>query len=187
MLYPPLFVVRDPNKVMIQTEPNPITLEPRTTAHAEELFAILSEQKLYEFLDEEAPQSVEALKQKLARSESRKSPDGTEHWLNWVVRDASRQMIGYVQTTIFANGEANVAYVIGSAYWGHGLAYQAVDQMISIVAAQFGVRVFFITTERENTRSVCLAERLGFARVTADVTKQRKITASELLMRRVDP
>jgi [ribosomal protein S5]-alanine N-acetyltransferase len=162
-----------------------VTLEPRTTAHAEELFAILSEQKLYEFLDEEPPQSVEALRQILARSESGKSPDGTEHWLNWVVRDASQQVIGYVQTTIFANGEANVAYVIGSAHWGRGLAHRAVEQMMRIVAAEFGVKTFFIRTERENVRSIRLAERLGFLPVTAAVSTQKNVGMSELLMRRI--
>ena len=40
-------------------------------AHAEELFAVLAEAALYEFIDEEPPQSVEALRQKLALSESR--------------------------------------------------------------------------------------------------------------------
>ena len=47
-------------------------LEPRTMAHAEELFPLLAEAALYEFIDEDQPESVDALRRKLARSEPRK-------------------------------------------------------------------------------------------------------------------
>jgi [ribosomal protein S5]-alanine N-acetyltransferase len=163
-----------------------ISLEARTTAHAEELYSVLVDPNLYAFLDELPPQSVDALRQKLARSESRKSPDGLEHWLNWVVRDAPGQMIGYVQTTIYENGEANLAYVIGSAHWGRGLAYRAVEQMIRIVAAEFGVKKFFIVSERANARSLHLAERLGFKTLASDTVAQKNLTPSEVLLCRLE-
>jgi [ribosomal protein S5]-alanine N-acetyltransferase len=164
-----------------------ITLEPRTAAHAEELFAVLSEQRLYEFLDEDPPPSVEALRQKFARGETGKSPDGSEHWLNWVVRDEARQVAGYVQATILANSETYIAYVIASSHWGRGLAYRAADQMLRILAAEFGVKTFFAVAERENGRSIRLAARLGFSAATPEQSARRAISASEVLMQRVEP
>lgn len=164
-----------------------MTLEPRTMAHAEELFPVLSEEMLYEFLDEEPPTSVEALRQKLARSESRKSPDGSEHWLNWVVRNDLRQVVGYVQATVFPHGDTNVAYFIGSAHWGRGLAYRAVDEMLRILAVEFGVNAFLIRTERANGRSIRLAERLGFSPATPERSAQKGIAPNELLMQKAMP
>ncbi len=161
------------------------TLKPRTAAHAEELFAVLSDPALYQFLDEEPPASVEALRQKLARSESRKSPDGSEHWLNWVVRDEFQQVVGYVQATIHANSDANVAYVIGTAHWGRGLAYRAVEQMLRIAVAEFGAKRFLLRSERENHRSVRLAERLRFVPASAELSASKGVIENEILLQRV--
>ena len=150
-------------------------------AHAEELFPVLAEAALYEFIDEEPPQGVEALRQKLARSESRKSPDGAEHWLNWVVRDGSRNLAGYVQATVAANLETNVAYMLGSAFRGRGLATEAVGRMLALVATEFGVKRFVVVVERRNTRSIRLAERLGFVGEPPGAT-HRVVADTDLLM-----
>jgi RimJ/RimL family protein N-acetyltransferase len=162
-----------------------VTLEPRTMAHAEELFPVLAEAALYEFIDEEPPESVAALRRKLARSESRKSPDGSEHWLNWVVRDASQRVAGYVQATVAANLETNVAYVIGSAFWGRGVATEAVAQMLDIVATEFGVKRFIVVAERRNIKSIRLAERLGFVEPPPERAGNRVVAATDILMQKV--
>ena len=164
--------------------PSTVTLERRTRAHAEALFAVLAEPRLYQYLDEAPPESVEALRQKLARSESGRSPDGSEQWLNCVVRDASQQVLGNVQATIFPSGETNVAYVFGSAHWGRGLAFEAMRQMLGILATEFGVNNFLIVAERANTRSVRLAQRLGFSAATAELAARKALTPTELLLRR---
>ncbi len=160
------------------------TLEPRTVAHAEELFAVLSDPTLYRYLDEDPPASVEALRLKLARSESRKSPDGSEHWLNWVVRNDFKQVVGYVQATVHPNSEANVAYVIGTAHWGRGFAHRAVEQMLRVVAAEFGARIFLLRSVG-NHRSIRLAERLGFLPVSAELSASRGVLESEVLFQRI--
>jgi len=154
-------------------------------AHAEELFPVLAEAVLYEFMDEEPPESIAALRQKLARSESRKSPDGSEHWLNWVVRDSSRRVAGCVQATVAENLETNVAYVIGSAFWGRGIATEAVAQMLHIVATDLRVRRFIIVSERANTRSIRLAERLGFVEVPPGQATKRAVAPTDILMQKV--
>ena len=165
----------------------PVILEPRTMAHAEELFPLLAEAALYEFIDDDPPESVDALRRKLARSESRKSPDGSEHWLNWVVRDDSHRLAGQVQATIAANLDTNVAYVFGSAFWGRGIATRAVAQMLQIVAAEFGVRHFIVVADRRNTRSVRLAERLGFVEMPLEQATDRIVASTDLLMHKFLP
>jgi uncharacterized protein YhfF/RimJ/RimL family protein N-acetyltransferase len=163
-----------------------VSLEPRTMAHAEALFPVLAEPALYHFIDEAPPTSVQALRDKLARSESRKSPDGTEHWLNWVVRDDTGQVAGYVQATVAANLDTHVAYAIGSAFWGQGLATEAVAQMLRLVAADHGVTRFFIMAERQNTRSVHVAMRLGFAEVAPEEAQRRHIAVTDVLLQKLE-
>ena len=156
-------------------------------AHAEELFPVLAEPVLYEFIDAEPPASIAELRHRLARSESRRSPDGTEHWLNWVVRDAAGRAAGYVQATVFDNLDVNVAYAIGSAFWGKGIATDAVTQMLELVTDVYGVRRFAVVAERANCRSVRLAQRLGFVEVSGDQAGNRTVAANEILMYKVVP
>lgn len=163
------------------------TLEPRTAAHAEALFAVLADPALYEFVDEAPPLCVEALRDRFARSESRQSPDGAEHWLNWVVRLASREVAGCVQATVEANLDTNVAYMFGKPHWGQGLATQAVSMMLDRVAGEFGVTRFFIVAERANPRSIRVAERLGFAPALAEVAARRRVAATDVLMHKLLP
>ncbi len=154
-------------------------------SHADELFSVLIDPALYQYLDETPPASPQHLRKKLARSEGRKSPDGSEHWLNWVVRDESGRMAGYVQTTIKANHEAHIAYVIGSTFWGRGLAQSAVRQMLDGVANDFGVTHFFVNAEQDNWRSIALAKRLGFVEVAPEVHTRQGATHTEVVLERV--
>ena len=162
-----------------------VTLEPRTAAHAEALFAVLAEPALYEFIEEDPPASVELLRERFARSESRRSPDGSQQWLNWVVRDEALNAAGYVQATVAADLQTHIAYVFGSAFWGQGIASAAVAQMLAIVAAEFGVTTFFAVAERKNGRSVRLAERLGFVEVSPEFAARQRTAPHDVLLQKV--
>ena len=123
------------------------------------MFEVLRDPALYTYLDYPPPPSLEHLQRVYAQLETRRSPDGTEEWLNWiVVREAP---IGLVQATIYPDGSANVAYVLGSAHWGYGYAFEAVTAMLGQLA---GCR-FFATVDAGNVRSIRLLERLGFRAV----------------------
>ena len=162
-----------------------VTLEPRTAAHAEALFAVLAEPALYEFIEEDPPTSVELLRERFARSESRRSPDGSQQWLNWVVRDESLNVAGYVQATVAADLQTHIAYMFGSAFQGRGIASAAVAQMLAIVAAEFGVTTFFVVAERRNSRSVRLAERLGFVEVSPEFAARQRTAPHDVLLQKV--
>jgi [ribosomal protein S5]-alanine N-acetyltransferase len=149
------------------------TMEARSTAHAAELFDVLRDPQLYEHLDEAPPTSVNELAEKLARSEGRRSPDGKELWLNWVVRVQRGALAGYVQATVEENGETNIAYVFGRPFHGQGVASAAVRRMIDIVVAEHQASTLFIVAEAANLPSVRLAERLGFVQAPPAVAARR--------------
>ena len=92
-----------------------LTLEPQTAAHAEEMFAVLSDPAIYEY-ENAPPPSLEWLRARFARLESRLSASGREQWLNWVIRLPSSELIGYVQATVDPSGRAAIAYELSSAY-----------------------------------------------------------------------
>ena len=165
----------------------PVTLEPRTAAHAEALYALLADPSIYAFLDERPPVSVEALRVRFARSENLSSPDGSERWLNWVARDAAGCIAGFVQATVEADGNTNIAYVFGTAFRGRGIARAAVAQMLRLLAADHGVANFFVVADRRNYASIRLAEGLGFAPSTPAETRRRGVAGTDLLLEKRQP
>ena len=168
-----------------------LVLEPQVAGHADEMFVVLSDPAIYEF-ENAPPQSLEWLRARYARLETRRSRDGGEQWLNWVIRladgPADRHLIGYVQATVRADGSAGIAYELASAYWGRGLAKRAVNAMIDELVAHYGVRALDAIAVRRNQRSLRLLERLGFEIASAQRHADFKIDAAEVLFsRRVAP
>jgi ribosomal-protein-alanine N-acetyltransferase len=142
-----------------------LELEPLAGDHAERLWEGLRDERLYEFLDEEPPVSLAALRERyevLARGRSR---DGREIWLNWAVRvrDLDRYA-GYVQATVTPPDVASIAYVLFPEFWGKGYAREAVEAMNAHLAAHYGARDLRATVDVRNARSIALLERLGFSR-----------------------
>jgi ribosomal-protein-alanine N-acetyltransferase len=158
-----------------------LTLVPQTAAHAEEMFVVLSDPAIYEY-ENEPPPTSEWLGARYRKLETRRSGDGQEQWLNWVIRLPTSALIGYVQATIRPEGRAAIAYVLSSPYWGHGLARQAVDAMIYELVEHYGVRSFYAVLKRKNLRSLRLLERLGFSLASPEQHATHQVERDELLM-----
>src|SRR5215468_11515700 len=139
-----------------------LSLEPQTVQHADEMFIVLSDPKIYEY-ENKPPRSLAWLRERFAKLESRRSADGNEQWLNWVIRLPTSELIGYVQATVRADGRAGVAYELASAYWGRGLGRRAVEAMIAELGARYGVHTVTAVLKDRNRRSLRLLKRLGFA------------------------
>jgi ribosomal-protein-alanine N-acetyltransferase len=157
-----------------------LTLEPQVAGHAEEMFAVLGDPAIYEH-ENEPPPSLEWLRDRFGRLESRLSADGREQWLNWVIRLPTGELVGYVQATVRTDGSAAIAYVLASAWWGRGLARLAVETMIGELAASYGVERLVAVLRRENFRSLRLLRRLGFSLATPEQHARCGVDAGELL------
>jgi RimJ/RimL family protein N-acetyltransferase len=140
---------------------------------AAEMFALLSDGRLYEFIPDQPPRSVDALRARYRVLEKETSPDGRELWLNWVIRASDgNAALGFVQATIVRGGDsAQIAYVLGSRHWGRGYAREAVGQMLAVLERGYGIAVFEAEVDWRNDRSIRLMERLGFARAGEKATE----------------
>ena len=142
-----------------------LVLEPQTAAHAAEMFPLLADPELYHYLDNEPPPDQAWLAARFARLESRRSADGTQHWLNWVIRAPGLGLVGYVQATVYPDACANIAYELGRAFWGRGWDTRATLAMLQELADTYAVERAFATVDRRNLRSIKLLARLGFSSV----------------------
>jgi RimJ/RimL family protein N-acetyltransferase len=161
-----------------------LVLEPLVAAHADALYPVLCDPRQFEYLDQGAPTSLEALRERYRKLESRRSGDGLEHWLNWaIVRrgGGDADPIGFVQSTVQQDGRAWVAYEVAHALWGQGLATEATRAMVEHLIAHYAVTQCMATVDQRNERSWRLLERLGFVRADAAQTAAMDVQTGDWL------
>lgn len=158
-----------------------LTLVPQTVEHAEEMFAVLSDPAIYRH-ENQPPASLDWLRKRFAMLESRQSRDGSEQWLNWVIRIPKGALIGFTQATVRRDGSAGIAYVLASAYWGRGLGRKAVAAMMGELGEHYAVNRFTAVLKGENVRSRHLLEQLGFSDASREELAKQQIEPGEIMM-----
>jgi len=140
-----------------------LDLCPLRAAHATELFEVLADPRLYTFTGKSSPPSVDWLRTRYERLESRRSPDGAEFWLNWVViiRDG-RTPVGYVQASI-SSETADLAWVIGIPWQGRGYASEAARGMVAWIRRHFPGVMHTASIHPDHAASATVAKRMGLA------------------------
>ena len=160
-----------------------LRLEPLLASHAAAMFAVLCDPAIYEF-ENEPPSSVDWLRERYAKLESRVSPDGSQKWLNWVVRVPGGELAGYIQATVLVGGRAYVAYELASRFWRQGIASAAVQAVLQELAAHYSVRDSFAVLKAANYRSRGLLHKLEFREVVPPARAPWPAEPDEVTLRR---
>lgn len=143
-----------------------LALEPLLPSHADELFEPLQDDRLYTFIPQDPPRSREHLEVRYRKLALRRSPDGTEVWLNWVARlRSAAQAVGTFEATICPERQALLAYMIFRPFQRQGYAEEECRRVIERLSQAYGVGVFAAEIDTRNRASIALVERLGFSRV----------------------
>ncbi len=143
-----------------------LLLEPLVADHAAALFEALQAPDLYPYIPQDPPSSLDALKIRHTALASRRSPDGQEDWLNWVLRQReSEAYVGTVQATVHADHTALLAYMIFPAFWRQGYAREGCARVLTHLFEDYRVNRVAAEIDTRNIASICLVESLGFARI----------------------
>jgi ribosomal-protein-alanine N-acetyltransferase len=153
-----------------------LLLEPLLPEHATLLFEGLADERLYRFIPSDPPESLEALETRYRKLSSRRSPDGSEVWLNFAMRlregttpeDGAvprATYVGTLEATVFPNRSAYLAYTVFVPFWRQGYAKEGCARMLSHLLEDYRVRVVVAEMDTRNAASISLAEVLGFERV----------------------
>ena len=153
-----------------------LVLEPMLRSDAAEMYPLLCDSRLYEFTGGEPPSSVSSLAEVYGLRESRRSPDGREVWLNWVVRRReSREAVGYTQATVHLS-HTYVAWVIGSVWQGRGYAIESAGRLVRWLRSA-GVHEVRACVNPAHAASGAVALRAGLHR-TADMENGEEVWTS---------
>lgn len=143
-------------------------------AHAPLLFPALAPPRVYRYLPERPPDSVEALARRFAALARGAPPDIAQIWLNWAIaRREPEEWIGTLQATILpdhggAGAYALIGYVLAPTAWGQGLGTAAARWLVEELARRFALDRLVATVDVRNQASVRLLERVGFVRIGAE-------------------
>src|ERR671927_490894 len=141
-------------------------LEPILPAHAPVLHERLQEERLYRFIPQDPPDSLEALTDRYAFLAARRSPDGREAWLNWAVRErAPGDYAGTLEATVFGDGRAIIAYMVFVPFQRRRIAAEACERLLAHLFEDYRVNTVAAELDTRNAASQALVESLGFERV----------------------
>lgn len=142
-----------------------LELEPLCPEHADEMAPLLDDIGLHTFIGG-APATRDELTGRYIRQVVGRSPDGSQRWLNWVVRRRdSGQAIGTTQATVSehdAGLTADVAWVIGASQQRQGYAHEAAKVMVRWLRHQ-GVEVVVAHVHPQHQASIAVARAVGLA------------------------
>jgi RimJ/RimL family protein N-acetyltransferase len=109
-----------------------LALEPLRVEHADEMAPLLDDPALHTFIGGK-PASLQELRTRYAQQVVGRPPDGSQRWLNWIVRRRDDgQAVGFVQATISEQtGDltADVAWVVAVSQQRSGYAREAAQLM----------------------------------------------------------
>ncbi|MGV8885504.1 MAG: GNAT family N-acetyltransferase [Microbacteriaceae bacterium] len=146
-----------------QLDTERLLLQPLTVDHAPEMITVLADPALYGFIGGEPP-TIEELARRYAAQSVGQSSDGSEWWLNWVIRHkSSGALIGFVQATVEGTPEelgADIAWVVAPAAQGQGIATEAARATIQWLRER-GVDSLGAFIHPQHRASKAVAKNLG--------------------------
>lgn len=144
-----------------------LLLEPLVPDHASAIYEQLLDKRLYQFIPQDPPTSLQVVENRYIALSSRLSPDGQEAWLNWVMRlRESSAYVGTLEATVHANRTAAVAYMIFPVFWRQGYAKEGCSRMLDHLFKDYRVSLVTADIDTRNIASISLIEALGMKRVS---------------------
>ena len=142
-----------------------LDLAPLRPEDADEMVAVLADPGLHVFTGGEPP-TLDELRGRYERQSAGRSADGTETWHNWTLRlRPGGEAMGFVQATITGAGEervADIAWVVGAAWQGHGYASEAARALVAwLEASEFGTITAHIHPDHAASKLVARAAGLA--------------------------
>lgn len=152
----------------VRLETPRLVLEPLQVDHAGQMSALLDDPALHEYIGGE-PATEGQLRDRYRHQVAGRSPDGSQGWLNWVLRRRDDSAaLGTVQATLTAEPRrkgtmAEVAWIVGTAHQRQGYAREAAAAMVAWLRS-VGVATVIAHVHPGHASSIAVAEAVGLSR-----------------------
>ncbi|HEY2505458.1 MAG TPA: GNAT family N-acetyltransferase [Streptosporangiaceae bacterium] len=150
-----------------------LLLTPLAVEDADEMLNVLRGDSLYAFTGGTSP-TLGELRDRYQRQVTGQSPDGSEEWRNWIIREPDGTAVGYVQATLTGQGgRADIAWVVGLAWQGRGYAAAAARALVAWLQAR-GVTDIRASIHPDHRASEAVARRAGLQPTTVLADGERQ-------------
>jgi RimJ/RimL family protein N-acetyltransferase len=152
-------------------ETDRLSFEPLNADHADDLWPILTTPAVLAFIDPTGDRPpIGQLRLEYAASARGPSQPilPIERWFNMAIRlkSSPTTLIGRLEATGYDKwGE--IAYLLGEAWWGQGLAFEAMVWWQDYLGSIMPAAVWWATVHPDHQRSIRLLARLGYDEVDA--------------------
>jgi RimJ/RimL family protein N-acetyltransferase len=165
MIEPPMIDL-PPDAALVADTPR-LRLVPAVVENAYELFLLLNDQRLHEHTGG-TPQGESEVVERLRRGRERRSADGAEVILDWIVRLVPLgEAVGEVTATVTDDGRAELTWLIGRRWQSHGFAVEAAQAMVRVLEAHAGVRRLIARIPARHAAAQRVASHLAMAHTGA--------------------
>lgn len=132
--------------------------------HAEVLFADARDERIYTYIPEPRPESVDALRARYEELAAGARPGSKERWLNWVMFETTGGApVGLLQATVlFEERRSYVAYTVFPRYWKQGYATEGLAWLLDHLRTHEAVELVEAHVDVRNEASRGVVQRLGF-------------------------
>jgi RimJ/RimL family protein N-acetyltransferase len=160
-----------------------LELVPLRVADADEMAGVLADPGLFAYIGGRPPTREEIAERYTAQVRGH-SPDGTEAWLNWIVRERpGGAATGFIQATITGSVEgriAEIAWLIGTPWQGRGYATEAAGAVVHRLSDD-GVGMIVAHVHPDHAASATVAARVGLepSEVFVDGERQWRLVVAE--------
>ena len=138
-----------------------LRLEPLRVEHADEMVTVLSDAGLHTFTGG-SPPTLAQLRERYARQVAGPG-DPAQEWHNWIVRFGDDgPAVGFVQATLGPDpGVAELAWVVGTAWQGRGIARDAAGLVLEHLLVSGDLTRVLAHVHPEHVASQRVAASLG--------------------------
>ena len=141
----------------------PLVFETLQEHHAIELHDALLDPRLYPFIPEDPPRSLERLQAAFREFQAGAPAGSGEVWLNWVIRDGSTNAcIGTLQASRLASGQLWVGYKIIPPWWSRGVATAGLRWLLDELQSRFPGVPVLASVDTRNVASVRVLQKCAF-------------------------
>ncbi len=140
-----------------------LTLSPLRADDADDMVEVYADEAMFTFTGGE-PMDAARLRRRYEQLEAGWNHDGSERWCNWIVRVTDFPApVGVIQATIAADRSwAAIAWEIGVAHQGRGLASEAAGAVVSWLRGA-GVTRITAAIHPDHVASARVATKVGLA------------------------
>ena len=142
-----------------RVQPAVVRLEELDESHTDGLFAALDHELVGQFIGGPDVTTPDELRARISQRRSGPPPGREETWLNFAAL-VDGVVVGRVEATLH-DGIAEIAYVLGPRFWGHGYATAATADLIARLQ-QPHVGSAWACVHPGNDPSTRVLSRLGF-------------------------